>query len=68
MVRLGVEQTGDGAALADRITARLAELDPREVFVRLWSRDHVEPPGEAVLAAFDRLLRDVRGDAEDLHS
>lgn len=68
LVRLGVEQTGDGAALGDRITARLAELDPREVFVRLWSRDHAAPPGEPVLAAFDRLLRDVRGDTEDLHS
>lgn len=66
LVRLGVEATGDGAALADRIAARrLAELDPREVFGRLWARDHVEPPGAAVEAGFDRLLAEVRGDAAD---
>ena len=66
LVRLGVETTGDGAALADRIAARrLAELDPREVFARLWARDHAEPPGAPVAAGFDRLLAEVRGDAAD---
>jgi exonuclease SbcD len=67
LVYLHVEQTGDHAALGDRIALqRLAELDPRDVFVRLWARGHAEPPGEAVLAAFDRLLSEVRGDVEDL--
>jgi hypothetical protein len=40
---------------------RLAELDPREVFQRLWARDHVEPVPEPVAAGFDRLLADVEG-------
>jgi exonuclease SbcD len=69
LVRLGVELTGDGGALGDRVARqRLAELDPREVFVRLWGRDHAEPPGDAVLAGFDRLLAEVQGDREDLAS
>lgn len=67
LVYLHVETTGDRAALGDGISARrLAELDPREVFVRLWSRDHAQPPDAAVLAAFDRLLAEVSGDVFDL--
>ncbi|HWO22607.1 MAG TPA: exonuclease SbcCD subunit D C-terminal domain-containing protein [Kofleriaceae bacterium] len=67
LVYLHVEQTGDRATLGDRVAMqRLAELDPRDVFVRLWARGHAEPPGEAVLAAFDRLLSEVSGDVEDL--
>jgi exonuclease SbcD len=66
LVYLHVEHTGDGAALGDRVTARrLAELDPRDVFLRLWARDHAEPPTDAVLAGFDRLLAEVAGDAAD---
>jgi exonuclease SbcD len=69
LVRLGVEPTGDGEALGDRgAQLRLAELDPREVFARLWARDHAEPPGDAVLAGFDRLLAEVQGDREDMAS
>jgi exonuclease SbcD len=69
LVRLGVELTGDGEALGDQVTRqRLAELDPREVFGRLWARNHAEPPGNAVLAGFDRLLAEVQGDREDLAS
>jgi exonuclease SbcD len=67
LVYLHVVETGDRAALGDRVIGpRLAELDPREVFERLWARGHAAPPGEAVLAAFDRLLAEVRGDVEDL--
>lgn len=66
LVRLAVEHTGDGASLGDRITMqRLAEIDPRDVFTRLWARNHVEPPTADVLRAFDRLLDEVRGDATD---
>jgi exonuclease SbcD len=68
LIRLGTETTGDGGALGDRVQQRLAELDPREVFVRLWGRDHAEPPGDAVLAGFDRLLAEVQGDREDTAS
>jgi exonuclease SbcD len=69
LIRLATETTGDGDALGDRVARqRLAELDPREVFVRLWQRDHAEPPGGAVLAGFDRLLAEVRGDREDMAS
>jgi len=70
LVVLREEATGDRAALGDRVDhragARLAELDPRDVFVRCWLRDHVEPPSAELLAAFERLLAEVRGDVHDL--
>ena len=53
--------TGDGAALADGGRAPARRADPREVFQRLWARDHVEPVPEAVAVGFDRLLADVEG-------
>ncbi|MDB4960682.1 MAG: sbcD [Myxococcales bacterium] len=70
LVYLHIEHTGDGAALADRAdllrgATRLAELDPRDVFARLWSRKHTEAPSAEVLAGFERLLAEVQGDAED---
>jgi len=69
LIRLGTEATGDGNALGDGVAQRrLAELDPREVFVRLWARDHEEAPADAVLGGFDRLLAEVRGDREDAAS
>ena len=69
LVRLGAELTGDGSALGDRVVQqRLAELDPRDVFVRLWGRGHAEPPSDAVLAGFDSLLAEVHGDREDVAS
>jgi DNA repair protein SbcD/Mre11 len=69
LIQLRAEQTGDGNALGDQVARqRLAELDPREVFERLWARDHAEPPGEGVLAGFDRLLAEVQGDREDTAS
>ncbi|HEY0252419.1 MAG TPA: exonuclease SbcCD subunit D C-terminal domain-containing protein [Kofleriaceae bacterium] len=65
LVQLRIETTGSGAALADRIATRLAELDPRDVFLQLWARDHAEAPSPAVLAGFDRLLSEARGDLAD---
>jgi DNA repair protein SbcD/Mre11 len=66
LVQLRAEVTGDGAALGDRVSAqRLAELDPREVFARLWARTHADAPSPAVLGAFERLLADVQGDGDD---
>jgi hypothetical protein len=38
------------------------------VFLRLWARDHAGPPGDGVLAGFDRLLAEALGDREDLAS
>lgn len=69
LIRLGTEMTGGGEALGDAVARqRLAELDPREVFVRLWGRDHADAPGRAVLDGFDRLLAEVQGDREDVAS
>ena len=70
LVYLHVEHTGDGAALADRAdllkgATRLAELDPRDVFSRLWSRKHAEPPSLEVRAGFERLIAEVSGDGAD---
>jgi exonuclease SbcD len=66
LVQLRAVASGDGAALGDRISVRrLAELDPRDVFARLWARSHAEAPSAAVIGAFERLLVDVRGDGDD---
>lgn len=70
LIDLHVERTGDRSTLGDVAALsgirRLAELDPRDVFERLWARDHAAPPDPAVLAAFDQLLASTRGDREDL--
>ncbi|HTL32621.1 MAG TPA: exonuclease SbcCD subunit D C-terminal domain-containing protein [Kofleriaceae bacterium] len=69
LVSIQTKRTGDGAALGDRkIVARLAELDPRDVFAQLWAREHVEPPTAEVAGAFERLLAEVAGDADDPES
>jgi exonuclease SbcD len=73
LVSLHVEATGTRAALGDRFAAasgirRLAELDPREVFLQLWARDHAAVPSPEVVAAFDQLLAAARGDVEDVGS
>lgn len=66
LIQLHVEHTGDRGALGDRVSARrLAELDPRDVFLQLWAREHAEPPAADVVAGFDRLLAEVSGDAAD---
>jgi exonuclease SbcD len=66
LIQLHVEHTGDRGALGDRVSARrLAELDPRDVFLQLWAREHAEPPSLEVVAGFDRLLAEVSGDAAD---
>jgi exonuclease SbcD len=66
LVQLQAKLSGDGAALGDHVTAqRLAELDPREVFARLWSRHHADAPSAAVNGAFERLLAEVQGDVDD---
>jgi hypothetical protein len=58
------------ASLAGEFEIDLAHgaLADAGVFARLWGRDHAEPPGDAVLAGFDRLLAEVHGDREDTAS
>lgn len=66
LIQLHVEHTGDRGALGDRVSARrLAELDPRDVFLQLWAREHAAAPSPEVVAGFDRLLAEVSGDAAD---
>jgi exonuclease SbcD len=69
LIQLHAVLTGDGAALAETAAAagaRLAELDPRDVFARCWARAYAAPPEPIVQAAFDRLLAELRGDHDDL--
>jgi hypothetical protein len=35
------------------------------VFARLWARTHAEEASASVRGAFERLLADVQGDADD---
>lgn len=61
LVKIHAALTGDRAALADVATGRgLAELDPREVLERRWSRDHDAPVPPEVARAFDELLEQAR--------
>jgi DNA repair protein SbcD/Mre11 len=61
LIRLGVEGTGDGAALGDhRRGQQLSEISPTEVFERCWHRRYGEPPSVAIRGAFARLLEEVQ--------
>jgi exonuclease SbcD len=61
LVKLAVERTGDGASLADRASGRaLADLDPRDVLRERWRQRHGGELPDDVLAAFDRLVAEVR--------
>jgi exonuclease SbcD len=61
LVKLGIEYTGDGAALAEGLPEQaLRDLDPLEVFVRRYGRDHEGEAPPALVAAFDELLDEVR--------
>jgi len=56
LAKLGVSYTGDGAALADGLTSELRDLDPEEVFVRRYQRDHQGEVPAPLLAAFREVL------------
>jgi DNA repair protein SbcD/Mre11 len=60
LVKLTVEHTGDGRALGDTAAPALRELDPDEVFLRRWHRDHETDPPAEVMEAFFELLDQVR--------
>ncbi len=57
LVRLSVEYTGDGASLAESVShGHLKDLDPEDVFVHRYHRDHEQAPTKQVLDAFRELL------------
>lgn len=61
LVKLTVRLTGDGGSLADSAPqAELNELEPEEVFRRLYHRSHEGEPEPALLAAFHELVAAVQ--------
>jgi DNA repair protein SbcD/Mre11 len=64
LVKITAQGTGDRAALGDIVPGKaLADLDPRDVLARRWSRDHEAALPDAVARAFDELLEAARGGA-----
>jgi exonuclease SbcD len=67
LVKLAIEYTGHGEALAEGLPEQaLRDLDPLEVFVRRYGRDHEGEPPAGLAAAFDELVAEVlaaRGEA-----
>jgi DNA repair protein SbcD/Mre11 len=61
LLKLAIEYTGDGAALADlKVGENLRDLQPDEVFVRRYRRLHEGEPPDELLAAFHELLDQVQ--------
>jgi DNA repair protein SbcD/Mre11 len=61
LLKLGIEYTGDGAALADiKVGENLRDLEPGEVFVRRYRRLHEDEPPAELVAAFHELLDEVK--------
>ena len=60
LVKLTVSFTGGGDALADTVLVeRLRDIQPEEVFVRRYQRDHEGDPPSALMASFHELLNQV---------
>ncbi|MFO0932148.1 MAG: exonuclease SbcCD subunit D C-terminal domain-containing protein [Planctomycetota bacterium] len=60
LLRIALETTGDGRALADGAPApRLRDVTPREVFLRKYAAEHRGEPSPALVAAFDELVSAV---------
>lgn len=60
MVKLSVTLTGSGDALADTVLVdRLRDIQPEEVFVRRYHRDHQGDVPQALLSSFHELLHAV---------
>jgi len=60
LVKLTVAFTGDGDALADAVLVeRLRDIQPEEVFVRRYQRDHDGDPPPPLLSSFHELLNQV---------
>jgi exonuclease SbcD len=61
LVRIEVQYTGDGMSLGDASSGTsLRDLQPEEVFVRRYQRDHEDEPPQPLMAAFNELLDSVR--------
>jgi exonuclease SbcD len=61
LVKLAIEYTGHGQSLAEGLPEQaLRDLDPLEVFVRRYSRDHEGEPPQELVEAFDELLAEVQ--------
>jgi DNA repair protein SbcD/Mre11 len=63
LVRLSVDYTGDGRALAESARTDLREVTPEEVFKRLYAKLHEDPPPYDLLDAFQELVEQVEGAA-----
>ena len=65
LLKLSVEYTGDGASLAESIpAANLRDLDPLDVFLRRYRRDHDSEPEPRLVDAFSGLLESARSEVE----
>ena len=65
LLKLSVEYTGDGASLAESIPAvNLRDLDPLDVFLRRYRRDHEGDPAPRLLEAFCELLETAQHEVE----
>jgi len=65
LVKLEVQYTGDGLALGDATPGTsLRDLEPENVFLRRYRRDHEQEPPESLMAAFNELLDSVRQEGE----
>lgn len=61
LVKLSIEYTGDAAALADvNPGVNLRDMEPHEVFLRRYRRDHEDDPPAELVEAFHELVEDVR--------
>ena len=60
LVRVEVQYTGDARALSDSVPgASLEDLQPRDVFLRRYARDHSTAPSAPLVDAFEQLLDQV---------
>lgn len=64
LVKITATFTGTGDALADTVPMeKLRDIQPEEVFIRRYRRDHETDPSPLLLASFHELLDAVRQDA-----
>lgn len=65
LVKIAATFTGTGAALADTVPMEhLRDIQPEEVFIRRYRRDHENDPTPELLASFHELLDQVMQGAD----